>query len=133
MDLLRGYEDWMTGGLLLGVFILYPYPLISAMARCVCVLTMTMKLQMYDLRYPPTNTDPNSNAKGSKNYNRHTGTATATSTKPYLVFQDYSPVNITPEFDLSSELGIVANGASPPGLYSIVSLKEWMGSAVHLY
>ena len=112
----------MSGGLLLGVFILYSPPLIPLFAcnGLVYVCANDKKLQMYDLRYPPTKSNPNPNSKGNKNYNynRHTSTATAasTSTKPYLVFQDYSPVNITPEFDLNSQLGILANGALPPGL-----------------
>lgn len=101
------------------------------------------KLQMYDLRYPPTNTNPNPKGNKNYNYNRHTSTATAasTSTKPYLVFQDYSPVNITPEFDLSSELGILANGASPPWINYVPLYVERVDSAcrtlmltmIHLY
>lgn len=78
-----------------------------------CVCANDVKLQMYDLRYPPTNTNtnpiPNSTRKVMKHY-RQTGATT----KPYLVFQDYNPLNITPELDLSSELGILANGALFP-------------------
>lgn len=99
-----------------GVHSVFPPPLIPLFAcnGLVYVCANDKKLQMYDLRYPPTKSNPNPNSKGNKNYNRHA--STTTSTKPYLVFQDYSPVNITPEFDLNSQLGILANGALPPGL-----------------
>ena len=125
----------------MGVFILYSPPLIPLFAcnGLVYVCANDKKLQMYDLRYPPTKSNPNPNSKGNKNYNRHA--STTTSTKPYLVFQDYSPVNITPEFDLSSELGILANGASPPWINYVPLYVERVDSAcrtlmltmIHLY
>lgn len=78
---------------------------------------------MYDLRYPPTHqhnatSNPNhrpghSNSR-NKNKRKHNQTNynSSTSTKPYLVFPEYSPP-YTPEYDLSTELGLLASGASP--------------------
>ncbi|KAL4979405.1 hypothetical protein BDW66DRAFT_102319 [Aspergillus desertorum] len=60
-------------------------------------------LQMYDIRYPANNLqrDPNPNR------NHHT------STRPYLTFSTNCPeVNITSDFDISPELGLLAS-ASP--------------------
>ncbi|KAL4821542.1 hypothetical protein BDW67DRAFT_150994 [Aspergillus spinulosporus] len=60
-------------------------------------------LQMYDIRYPPNNLQRNPNP--NKNYH--------TSTRPYLTFPtNSSEVNITPDFDISPELGLLAS-ASP--------------------
>ncbi|KAL4763534.1 uncharacterized protein BDW70DRAFT_13786 [Aspergillus foveolatus] len=60
-------------------------------------------LQMYDIRYPPNNLQRNPNP----NKNHHT------STRPYLTFStNYPEVNITPDFDISPELGLLAS-ASP--------------------
>lgn len=77
-----------------------------------------LKLQMYDLRYPPThqqspNSNPTRHAGHNKNRNeskrKHTQSNCNTPTKPYLVFPDYSPT-YTPEYDLSTELGLLASG-----------------------
>ncbi|BCR84412.1 uncharacterized protein ACHE_11814S [Aspergillus chevalieri] len=74
-------------------------------------------LQMYDLRYPPThqqspNSNPTRHAGHNKNRNeskrKHTQSNCNTPTKPYLVFPDYSPT-YTPEYDLSTELGLLAS------------------------
>ncbi|OJJ86746.1 uncharacterized protein ASPGLDRAFT_23900 [Aspergillus glaucus CBS 516.65] len=76
-------------------------------------------LQMYDLRYPPTHqpnatSNPNhrpghSNSR-NKNKRKHNQTNynSRTSTKPYLVLPEYSPP-YTPEYDLSTELGLLAS------------------------
>ncbi|KAL4999255.1 hypothetical protein BDV10DRAFT_184420 [Aspergillus recurvatus] len=60
-------------------------------------------LQMYDIRYPPNNLQRNPNP----NKDRHI------STRPYLTFStNFNEVNITPDFDISPELGLLAS-ASP--------------------
>ncbi|KAL3439016.1 hypothetical protein BDV09DRAFT_157928 [Aspergillus tetrazonus] len=60
-------------------------------------------LQMYDIRYPPNNLQRNPNPNKSHH----------TSTRPYLTFStNYPEVNITPNFDISPELGLLAS-ASP--------------------
>lgn len=72
-------------------------------------------LQMYDLRYPPTqNPDPNPAPNyrprhNNRNRNRHKYKQNNyTTTEPYLVFPEYS-TTITPEYDLSTELGLLAS------------------------
>lgn len=54
---------------------------------------------MYDIRYPANGLQRNPNPN-SKRHN---------STKPYLEFLDFSP-EIIPDFDVSSELGLLASG-----------------------
>lgn len=75
---------------------------------------------MYDLRYPPTqNPDPNPAPNyrprhNNRNRNRHKYKQNNyTTTEPYLVFPEYS-TTITPEYDLSTELGLLASGVSQP-------------------
>lgn len=63
----------------------------------------TGQLQMYDVRYPVNGLQRNPNpVKGHH-----------TSTTPYLSFSDYSPT-VIPDFDLSSELGLLASGKQNP-------------------
>lgn len=72
---------------------------------------------MYDLRYPPSHQHnpshtqhPGHNKNRNKNKRKHNQNNYHTSTKPYLIFPDYSPT-YTPEYDLSTELGLLASGA----------------------
>ena len=59
---------------------------------------------MYDIRYPPNNLQRNPNPNKSHH----------TSTRPYLTFStNYPEVNITPDFDISPELGLLASGWYP--------------------
>lgn len=55
---------------------------------------------MYDIRYPPNGLQRNPKPTSP----RHT------STKPYITFPEYSPEVITPDFDISSDLGLLASG-----------------------
>ncbi|KAL4776873.1 hypothetical protein BDW60DRAFT_213465 [Aspergillus nidulans var. acristatus] len=69
-------------------------------------------LQMYDIRYPPNNLQRNPNPNKSHH----------TSTRPYLTFStNYPEINITPDFDISPELGLLAS-ASPTDRDSTVQL-----------
>lgn len=57
------------------------------------------QLQMYDIRFAPNGIQ----AKPKPNARNHT------STRPYLTFPDYSP-DVIPDFDVSTELSLVASG-----------------------
>ena len=63
---------------------------------------------MYDIRYPL-----NGIQRNPKPTNPH-----HTSTKPYLTFPEYSPETITPDFDISPELQLLANGTFHFGEYN---------------
>lgn len=71
---------------------------------------------MYDLRYPPTNLDKHlNNMYNPRNRQKRTSRA---STKPYLVFPQetshtWSANTSTLDFDLSTELGLLASGEPP--------------------
>jgi WD40 repeat protein len=86
------------------IFAAYFYP---------CRLTrLTSQLQMYDIRYPPNNLQRSPNPNKSHH----------TSTRPYLTFStNYPEINITPDFDISPELGLLAS-ASPTDRDSTVQL-----------
>lgn len=57
------------------------------------------QLKMYDIRFPPNGLQRNPNP-----HNKH-----HTSTTPYLTFPEYTP-DFIPDFDISSELGLLASG-----------------------
>ena len=66
---------------------------------CTPQIANATELQMYDIRFPPNGLQRRPNP--AKKHH--------TSTKPYLTFTDYSP-SIIPDFDLCSELGLLASG-----------------------
>lgn len=87
---------------------------------------------MYDLRYPPTNLDKHlNNMYNPRNRQKRTSRA---STKPYLVFPQetshtWSANTSTLDFDLSTELGLLASGEPPssplvPYLYLFCEVKK---------
>lgn len=58
-------------------------------------------LNMYDIRYPPNGLQRNPKPTRSGH----------TSTRPYVTFPEYSPEVLTPDFDLSTELNILASAS----------------------
>lgn len=58
---------------------------------------------MYDIRFAPNGIQ----RKPKPNAHHHT------STRPYLTFPDYSP-DVIPDFDVSTELSLLASGTSNP-------------------